>query len=94
MKGRGGDRQIPFWIIDRSLEIQTIWRKRWRSCITGFALNDFSHPFRRLKALADGDQAAHDVANHVMQKGIAFKLKPPVGSVFVNIDTQQGFDGR
>jgi hypothetical protein len=34
----------------------------------------FAHPVGGFKALADGDQAAHDVANHVVQKGVTLEL--------------------
>ena len=51
---------------------------------------------RWLLLLADGDQAPHDVADHVVQKRIAYKIKPPIRAVTaltdaLNMDAVQGF---
>ncbi len=36
------------------------------------------HPAYWLLATSDGDQAAHDVADHVVQKGVGFELETPI----------------
>jgi hypothetical protein len=76
------------------LKVQTVRREGGRSGIATFASDDLGHPFWGLKALANGDHATHDVANHVVQKSIAFKLKAPVGALSVNVNAHHGFDGR
>ena len=44
------------------------------------------------EALANGHQAAHDVTDHVVQKGIALKLEAPVSAVPGNADVSERLD--
>ena len=48
-------------------------------------------------ALTDGDKTTHEVADHVVQKRIARKIKPPIRAFAafayaLNMDAVQGFD--
>ena len=51
------------------------------------------YPFWRLGALAYGNQATHDVADHMVQERIGFKLEPPVGPALADVDVTQRFNG-
>ena len=44
---------------------------------------------RRLLALADHQQAAHDVADHVVQEGVGLELEAPVGAAARDVDAAQ-----
>ena len=63
---------------------------------SAFRLQNRLHPLRGLKALSDGDKAAHEVADHVVQKRIARKIKPPICAFAafayaLNMDAVQSF---
>jgi hypothetical protein len=76
------------------LEVQTVWGEGGRSGISALAFNDLMHPLWGLKTLANDHQTTHDVANHVVQEGIAFKFKSPVRAMFGDVNAHHGFNGR
>lgn len=44
------------------------------------------HPFGGVFVLPHGNQAAHDVADHVVQEGVGFELKAPIGASLGDFD--------
>jgi hypothetical protein len=47
-----------------------------------------------VQALADLDQAAHDVADHVVQEGVGLEIEAPVGAALLDDDGGELLDGR
>ena len=65
-------------IVLRTEEVQPIGRKGGCRVLAAAGVQHFLHPRGRFVTLANGDEAAHDVADHVVQEGAAFKIKAPV----------------
>src|SRR5690606_28253723 len=61
--------QAPVRIVLRAQKVQAIGREGGGGGLAAARVEHLLHPFWRLGALANHDQAAHDVADHVVQEG-------------------------
>lgn len=84
--------QAPVRFVDRAEKIQAVRGEgRCRSIAVSRGQNGFD-PVRRLMTLADAHQAAHDVADHVVEKSVSFEFEAPVGTAAGNADPPHGLD--
>ena len=65
-----------------------------RGGVAVFGHQHIVDPLRRIFVMAHHDQAAHDVADHVVQKRVGFKFKTPVGAALGDFNAVQGFYRR
>ena len=73
-------------VISWADKIQALGRESRRGRRAGACCKHLGHPPWGLFALADGYQATHDVAHHVVQKRAGFEFESPVGAVAADVD--------
>jgi hypothetical protein len=91
---RGSLWQSPMGFIDGARKYKPSGEKVGAAASRSRASSTNPHPFGRLVALPNPDQATHDVADHVVQEGVGLEVKTPVGTAAGNVDAAEGLDWR
>ena len=91
-------RKPPAGVVERPQEVQAVGREGRRGRVAAARRQHLAHPSGGCVALADAHQAAHDVADHVVQEGVGLELEVPAAAIGVamprDVDTTQVLDRR